>query len=39
MKTFVFLRRPDVPGFWPSIGAVAFVVTVSGSMSSDLVMA
>ena len=22
MKIFVFLRKPDVPGFWPAIGDV-----------------
>ena len=26
MNTLVFLRRPDVPGFWPSIGEVATVL-------------
>ena len=31
MKTRVFLRRPDVPGFWPSIGLVLTVVTSRGS--------
>jgi hypothetical protein len=28
MKARVFLRKPDVPGFWPSIGAVLIVVIV-----------
>ena len=26
MKTRVFLRRPEVPGFWPSMGAVLTVI-------------
>ena len=26
MKVRVFLRRPEVPGFWPSNGVVATVV-------------
>ena len=28
-RTLVFLRRPEVPGFWPSIGEVGTVVTSS----------
>jgi len=27
-----FLRRPEVPGFWPSKGVVAFFVTVKSPM-------
>ena len=30
MKTWVFLRRPEVPGFWPSIGAVWIVRVCTG---------
>lgn len=29
MKTLVFFRRPDVPGFCPSMGAVSRVCTAS----------
>ena len=30
MNTRVFLRRPDVPGFCPSIGVVGMVLIVIG---------
>jgi hypothetical protein len=30
MNTLVFLRKPDVPGFWPSIGAVVMVILGKG---------
>jgi hypothetical protein len=28
-----FFRRPEVPGFWPSKGVVAFFVTVKSPMA------
>lgn len=31
-----FLRRPEVPGFWPSKGVVAFFVTVKSPMAGPL---
>ena len=33
-KTFVFLRRPDVPGFWPSIGSIGTTVTAADAVHS-----
>lgn len=36
MKVRVFLRRPDVPGFCPSIAAVSRVETARGSLGAIL---
>ena len=35
MNTVVFLRRPDVPGFWPSIGVVGTILTPIAVLLAD----
>lgn len=31
-----FFLRPEVPGFWPSIGAVSFLATVNSTIALSI---